>query len=78
MTNLERDYAYYTTEFAAKQAEQDKFYADFGLTRVDLAWDKALDRELTRNRPSWEAQKADFKADLERRQYAAAIGLALA
>jgi hypothetical protein len=78
MTNLERDYAYYTAAFSAQQAEQDAFHTAFGLPRVDLAWGKAVDREAVRSRPSWDAQKADFKADLARRQYAAAIGLALA
>lgn len=72
---FQRDYAYYTTQCAAQQAEQDAFDAEFGIPRTDIAYAKAMERANYRAMPRSDVMLREFKDEVARRNYAKAIGL---
>lgn len=72
-TMMARDYAFYQTKFAALQAAENEFADALGLERVDLAWEKTVERELARNQPTFPEMQREFKNHLALRAYSEAI-----
>jgi len=69
------DYTYYTVQLAQAQRESDACNDWLGFPRVDLAYAKAMERDMRRRMPTSQEMLAQFRADLKVRQYAKAIGL---
>lgn len=72
---FERDYAYYTAQMAQAQRESDLTNDWLGFPRVDMAYAKAMERAQRRAMPTTHAMLAQFRADLEVKRYAKAVGL---
>lgn len=70
-----RDLAYYTTKLATQQLEDDALNAALGFPRTDLAYAEASKREARRMMPTSDVMLAQFRASVQLRQYAAAIGV---
>jgi hypothetical protein len=70
-----RDYAYYTTQMSAQQADDNAMNDALGFPHVDLAYAKATEREQRRMMPPTEVMMARFRADIAMRKYAQAIGV---
>ena len=73
---FEAELVYYTLQLNVKQAESDSFDDFFGYARTNLAYARAMEREMQRVKPArtWAEEKAEFILDLDLKRYQTAIG----
>lgn len=72
---MARDYAFYQAQFAALQASENEFDDELGLGRVDLAWQKTVEREQARNMPTFSEMQRALKHRIALRDYSLAVGV---
>jgi len=67
------DYAFYQKQLAETQQASDETNDWLGFPRTDLAHAKAIDRQLNKNRPTWQQLKDRYGLDLACAKYEQAI-----
>ena len=72
---MTRDYAFYKAKLAALQATEDELNDELGLGRVDLAWQKTVEREQARNMPTFSEMQRALKHRIALRDYSLAVGV---
>ena len=70
---FEAELVYYTLQLKVKQAESDSFDDFFGYARTNLAYARAMEREMQRVKPArtrtWAEEKAERLLNLELKRY---------
>lgn len=72
---IAQEYAYFQADpiTQAQQRDYDLSRSIDNAPAKDFAWAKAMERARNRARPTWEQEKARFKATLDAKKYAQAI-----